>query len=105
MITISTSTTPRLGDTTICNVEHLETNNCLSYAFLEDEDPNSARSPSNVRARLFAAAVLNGSVTPYRDEDGVLVLHNLVEALKEHPCVLRQGSEIEFAAGLFKETT
>ena len=36
MITISTSTTPRLGDTTICNVEHVETGNCLSYAFLED---------------------------------------------------------------------
>ena len=103
MITISTSTTPRMGDTTICNVEHLETGNCLSYAFLEDEDRDSVRSPSNVRARLFAVAVLDGSNATYRDEDGALALRNLAEALKEHPCVLRSGSEIEFAAGLFKE--
>ncbi len=103
MITISTSTTPRLGDTTICNVEHVETGNCLSYAFLEDEDRDSVRSPSNVRARLFAEAVLNGSNARYRNCDGALALRNLAEAVKEHPCVLRKGSEIEFAAGLFQE--
>lgn len=85
------------------NVEHLETGNCLSYAFLEDEDPNSAQSPSNVRARFFALAVLDGSSAPYRDGDGALALRNLAEAVREHPCVLRKGSELEFAAGLFRE--
>ena len=51
----------------------------------------------------WAEAVLNGSNARYRNCDGALALRNLAEAVKEHPCVLRKGSEIEFAAGLFQE--